>query len=140
MLDAFAGEGGAAVGYALAGWDVTCVDNNAAKLARNPLPQKIHADAVRYIADHGHKYDVIHASPPCKVHYPPGLCLHPARQPVGVYGTGGGGQQTRGYKAHPEEARAVMGMPWASRDGVSQAIPPVYTQWIGEQLLALVKS
>lgn len=66
---------------------------------------------------------------------PPGPCMHPDGQPVGVYGTGGGGQQTRGYKAHPEEARQVMGMPWGSRDGVAQAIPPAFTQWIGAQLL-----
>lgn len=32
-------------------------------------------------------------------------------------------------------ARAVMGMPWASRDGLREAIPPVYTKWVGRQLL-----
>jgi DNA (cytosine-5)-methyltransferase 1 len=59
---------------------------------------------------------------------------------VGVYGTGGGGQMTRGYKAHPEEARDVMGMPWASRRGVSQAIPPAYTEFIGAQLLDALRA
>lgn len=35
-----------------------------------------------------------------------------------------------------DEARRAMGMPWATRDGCSQAIPPAYTQLIGAQLLA----
>ncbi|HUR85664.1 MAG TPA: hypothetical protein VMY78_09985 [Solirubrobacteraceae bacterium] len=33
------------------------------------------------------------------------------------------------------EARRAMGMPWATRDGCSQAIPPAYTEHIGWQLL-----
>lgn len=32
--------------------------------------------------------------------------------------------------------RAAMGMPWASRDGLREAIPPAYTEFIGRQLLA----
>jgi DNA (cytosine-5)-methyltransferase 1 len=28
----------------------------------------IHADAMKYLADHGHEYDVIHASPVCRAH------------------------------------------------------------------------
>lgn len=63
LLDLFSGAGGAAMGYHRAGFDVTGVD-----LA----PQKhypftfIQADALEYIAAHGHEYDVIHASPPCQ--------------------------------------------------------------------------
>lgn len=38
------------------------------------------------------------------------------------------------------KARDVMGMPWASRDGLREAIPPAYTEYIGRQLLAEVKS
>lgn len=57
---------------------------------------------------------------------------------IGVYGTGGGGQMTRGYKATTAEARQVMQMPWASRDGCSQAIPPAYTAYLGEALMAEV--
>lgn len=58
---------------------------------------------------------------------------------IGVYGTGGGGQMTRGHKATPAEAREVMGMPWASRAGCSQAIPPAYTAYLGEALMAEVQ-
>jgi DNA (cytosine-5)-methyltransferase 1 len=36
----------------------------------------------------------------------------------------------------PGEVAAAMGMPWAIRRELSQAIPPAYTQWIGERLLA----
>jgi DNA (cytosine-5)-methyltransferase 1 len=64
-----------------------------------------------------------------------GGCHH-SGQPVGVYGTGGGGQMTRGYKAHPEEAREAMGIDWMSREDICQAIPPAFTEFIGEQLMA----
>ncbi len=57
--------------------------------------------------------------------------------PVGVYGTGGGGQMTRGYKARGvEEAREVMETPWMTLAECSQAIPPAYTEFIGTQLMA----
>lgn len=35
-----------------------------------------------------------------------------------------------------ERGREVMGMPWANRDGLREAIPPAYTQHIGTQLMA----
>lgn len=33
-----------------------------------------------------------------------------------------------------EAAREAMGMPWAPRYGITQAIPPAYTQYVGTQL------
>ena len=36
-------------------------------------------------------------------------------------------------------AREVMGMPWASRDELREAIPPAYTEFIGAQLLEHVR-
>jgi DNA (cytosine-5)-methyltransferase 1 len=39
-----------------------------------------------------------------------------------------------------EKGREVMGMPWASRDGLREAIPPVYTEHIGRQLLDHVRA
>jgi DNA (cytosine-5)-methyltransferase 1 len=36
------------------------------------------------------------------------------------------------------EAREAMGMPWASRDGLREAIPPAYCEDIGKQLMAVV--
>ncbi len=34
--------------------------------------------------------------------------------------------------------REIMGMPWASRDGLREAIPPAYTEFVGAQLLEVV--
>lgn len=34
-----------------------------------------------------------------------------------------------------DKGREVMEMPWASRDGLREAIPPAYTRWIGAQLM-----
>jgi DNA (cytosine-5)-methyltransferase 1 len=60
---------------------------------------------------------------------------------VGVYGNGGGHLRlvSRGYQAVLSEAHAAMGAPWMSRRGISQAIPPAYTEWLGAQLLDLVR-
>lgn len=33
------------------------------------------------------------------------------------------------------EARAAMEMPWASREGLREAIPPAYTEYVGRQML-----
>lgn len=65
LLDLFCCEGGAAVGYARAGFDVTGVD-----LHRQPrYPFTFHqGDALEYVKAHGHEYDAIHASPPCQAY------------------------------------------------------------------------
>jgi DNA (cytosine-5)-methyltransferase 1 len=73
--------------------------------------------------------------------YPPRPCSPHKRgdRVVGVYGHGGGIVRTdgsrRGNQATTEQAREALDMPWASREGVSQAIPPAYTEWLGVQLL-----
>ena len=64
LLDLFCGEGGAGEGYARAGYDVTGVDNDAKRLDRYPHAA-IQADAIVYLLEHGHEYDLIHASPTC---------------------------------------------------------------------------
>jgi DNA (cytosine-5)-methyltransferase 1 len=63
LLDLFCGAGGAAMGYALAGFRVTGID-----IAPQPLYpfQCIQADALEYLAHYGQEYDAIHASPPCQ--------------------------------------------------------------------------
>jgi DNA (cytosine-5)-methyltransferase 1 len=39
-----------------------------------------------------------------------------------------------------EEARRAMGIDWMTMAGLSQAIPPAYTRWIGERLLNHVRT
>lgn len=52
----------------------------------------------------------------------------------GVYGDGGGGQQTSGFKFTSEQAREAMEISWMTRRELSQAVPPAYTTFIGFQL------
>jgi DNA (cytosine-5)-methyltransferase 1 len=35
-----------------------------------------------------------------------------------------------------EQAKKAMGIDWMTRDGLREAIPPRFTQWIGDQLMA----
>jgi len=63
VLDTYCCQGGAGMGYYLAGLNVVGVDID-------PQPRYpfgfVQADAVQYIAEHGHEFDFIHASPPCQ--------------------------------------------------------------------------
>jgi len=56
---------------------------------------------------------------------------------VGVYGhgAGGSGQRVRGAGV-AQASREVMEIDWMNRDELDEAIPPAYTEFIGEQLLA----
>jgi DNA (cytosine-5)-methyltransferase 1 len=72
------------------------------------------------------------------------------KEPIGVYGTKPDGRTTYRYRNNGnykgksliraaksiEEAREVMGIDWMTWDEIRKAIPPAYTQYIGEQLLA----
>jgi DNA (cytosine-5)-methyltransferase 1 len=37
-----------------------------------------------------------------------------------------------------ESWRRAMGIDWMTRDELSQAIPPDYTEWIGKQLMRML--
>lgn len=75
-------------------------------------------------------------------------CDHAAQgTPIGIYGAlrtrhwARPNGRSRGIKATSvEEARELMGMPWASWYGCTQAIPPAFTEHIGKQLLALASA
>jgi len=69
-----------------------------------------------------------------------GLPCEHARQLdlVGVYGhsSGADGRNKGPRQATTDEARDAMGMPWATkRKGITNAIPPAYTEHLGRQLL-----
>lgn len=75
--------------------------------------------------------------------WPPSVCNHdPADVVAGVYGGGSHSLERArkilkgGYTPSTRVRKALMGMPWATQEGVNLAIPPAYTEWIGAQLLA----
>jgi DNA (cytosine-5)-methyltransferase 1 len=196
------------MGYHRAGFDVVGVDINP----QPNYPFEFHqGDALDYLREHGHKFDAIHASPPCQfysliqytnddkrdehpaliepvrallkahavpyvienvvgapMHSPITLCgemfglavirhrlfesnamlMQPSHVPhrgrvsgwrhgtrfygpyFAVYGNGGG-------KGSLGDWRDAMGMPWCqTKHEIAEAIPPAYTQFIGEQLIA----
>lgn len=198
------------MGYHHAGFDVVGVDLSAKALRRYPFPS-VRADAVWFIREHGHEFDAVAGSPPCKVHtklqkqhgnrlghldlipdtraamiatgrpwiienvegapldHPLLICgasfglgadctdgwrslrrhrLFESSEPlmgpgcacgsassVGVYGHGGHIDGQQGYQANKAEATQALGIDWMTRDGLSQAIPPAYTEFLGGQLL-----
>lgn len=58
---------------------------------------------------------------------------------AGVYGNGGDNRPLRGarggYTPNVHVRRVLMGIDWMSRDELSEAIPPAFTEHIGAQLL-----
>jgi len=75
-------------------------------------------------------------------------CMHEG-EAVGVYGGGPTGRYTfengvkaglkgrrGGYQGTMAERREAMGIDWMPSARLNQAIPPAYTQFIGEQLIA----
>ena len=67
----------------------------------------------------------------------PTACTCRGKLVGGVYGHGEQGVNGgRGYGFAADAAREAMGMPWASRDGCAEAIPPAYTEFLGAQLRA----
>jgi DNA (cytosine-5)-methyltransferase 1 len=204
LLDLYSGAGGAAVGYHRAGFDVVGVDIK--RQPRYPFEHHV-ADALEFLAAHGHEYDAVHASPPCQAYsistlpnrltgkqYPdlvaatrtglvaagrpwvienvPGAPVRPDFKLCGcmfglprlkrerLFETSWRGFDLRAPCHHPEPVISVcghdvpsharkfggpvslalrklaMGIDWMGRDELGLAIPPAYTEFIGEQLLA----
>lgn len=204
LLDLFCCQGGAAKGYADAGFEIVGVD-------KDPQPRYpytfVQADAVEYAWENAHRFDFIHASPPCQKYTvtqvihgnqdhpdlidPTREALELSRRPYvieNVYGarkemidpeilcgqmfglhtyrhrlfeTGGGFEfDTPDHPAHTQPVvqlgrpvehgrfyhavgnfsgvgivREDWKVPWMSRDGIREAIPPAYTEYIGRKFL-----
>lgn len=56
----------------------------------------------------------------------------------GEYRTGGSTGRTRDFPGEdkPALARRLMGMPWATMNGMSEAVPPAFTAYIGQRFRA----
>lgn len=203
LLDLFCGEGGAATGYARAGFRVTGVDTSRSHLRRYPF-LSYRDDAIEFLSRHGHEYDAVHASPPCQGYtlaqriqanqhpdliaptrnallaagkpfvienvdgaaselidpillcgsmfglatyrhrlfetsWPAEAPYHPAHvaatTKMGRPPVAGEYMHIVGNFSGVDRGREIMGMPWASRDGLREAIPPAYTEHIGLQLM-----
>ncbi len=70
ILDTFCGAGGATRGYQQA-CEALGIECEITGVDIRPMPRYvgdrfIQADALEYLAQHGHEYDFIHASPPCQ--------------------------------------------------------------------------
>ncbi|MFE1089551.1 SAM-dependent methyltransferase [Streptomyces albidoflavus] len=204
LLDLYCCQGGASAGFAAAGFDVTGVD-------LHPQPRYpyrfVRGDAIAYLLEHGHEYDLVAASPPCQRYTNaqrlrgndhPDL-IGPTREAILRVGRPGVIENVGGARAelrdpvllcgpmlgvatyrhrwfetvgdwslpqlpHPPHdvpqakmgrpvpegwygqyvgnftgvarAREVLGVPWMSRDGIRECIPPAYAEWIGRQFIA----
>lgn len=65
-----------------------------------------------------------------------GRCSCSGKKVGGVYGNLTGNVGTvRGFRFSPDQARKAMGIDWMSTRGLTLAIPPDYTRWVGEQMI-----
>lgn len=207
LLDLFCGAGGAAAGYAAAGFEIVGVDN----VYQKKYPYEfVCADAIEYLRNNWNEFDVIHASPPCKTYtrlkafssaghvgliepvrrlliesgkpyvienvpgaplvnplllcgsmfglplirhrlfecfpvilFPPATCsCKHLKTMVGhgisSFANGATAICVAGHAYKAEDGRLAMGIDWMSRKELSEAIPPVYTEFIGKKLIDLI--
>ncbi len=69
-------------------------------------------------------------------------CTHRRGVTIGVYGNGTNSWHLKkfGRGVTADECREAMGIDWMVRRELTQAIPPAYTEFIGRQLMAELRS
>lgn len=75
------------------------------------------------------------------VWFPPPMRLQTGKcAPRGEYDRGQYGLITvAGHNFDPAVARIAMGIDWMSQAELSQAIPPAYTEWLGKQIIEIIR-
>jgi len=202
VLDLYCCQGGAGKGYRDAGFEVVGVD--VSPQPRYPY-EFVRAEAIQFLLTYGHRFNFIHASPPCQLYSKtqrimqndhPDL-LGPTRDALNAVGVPwvienvmGAADQMRnpvmlcgayfglhtyrhrlfepggwelpepphpkhvkpqtkmGRRRKPGEmgiyvgnfigvdgAKEDMGVPWMTRNGIRECIPPVYTEYVGNKFL-----
>lgn len=61
-----------------------------------------------------------------------------SRTPSGGWSNGRGNFMQKRHHVKHKDAERAMGIDWMTRDELSQAIPPAYTEWIGKQLIKMI--
>lgn len=73
-------------------------------------------------------------------------CRHDSRPVIGVYGNKarcrrrGNGIPAMGTNLPKQLGEQAMGIDWMTINGLSEAIPPAYTRFLGEQLMAFLNA
>lgn len=119
ILDLYCCGGGAARGYAQAGFDVVGVDIKV----QPQYPYEFHqGDAVEFLLAHGQDFDLIHASPPCQ-----GYSSH-------VTGKG----RHAGTADRWKEILGITAHEPMTQHQLRECIPPAYTRFLGAQAFLLL--
>jgi DNA (cytosine-5)-methyltransferase 1 len=72
---------------------------------------------------------------PCK-HFGPCIGVYGAHARRRAKAAGGRGTKDVWEGGHSAAASEALGIDWMTLGGLSESIPPAYTKWLGEQLLA----
>ena len=71
--------------------------------------------------------------------YPAGTCKHTGLEvTVCGHGTPSWTKKRLGRNPSIIEKRKAMGIDWMNRNELSQAIPPIYTEWLGMQIVNVI--